>query len=282
MSDQTQLDLLSTQIEEMWAHQATLLDIVDRSDQWRSAHGQDWTFADVPYHLAYCNRDLVYRPIKLGRDLPIVDRVSISTAEDLGQWNERQFAARPPGQTPEETMAQLRASWDEIRVLFSQWTDADLQRPWWMPFMGGMWLTVRDGLGWTLGHDWSEFMQLRIHMNCDEPVPSPEITTHFLGTFLGGVYPQMLDAEAAHGREFRAVFVFTDPGASCFTIEVSAGAATARPGEAEGADLVLTQSAESFEKTRSGMRPLADAIQQGEVLVSDMESLAIMGQLFPM
>jgi hypothetical protein len=52
--------------------------------------------------------------------------------------------------------------------------------------MGGMWLTVRDGLQWTLGHDWSEFMQLRIHIGCANPVLNPEITTRFLGMVIGG------------------------------------------------------------------------------------------------
>jgi hypothetical protein len=282
MTTQTELKALMAQLEEMWGHQAALFKIVNESGQWNHKHGQDWTFADVPYHLAYCNRDLVYTPAKFGRDLPVDQRVTISTMADLGEWNEREFAARPPGQTPEETMAQLRASWDEIRQLVSEWTDADLERPWWMPFMGGVWLTAGDGLRWTLGHDWSEFMQLRIHMGRSEPVPSPAITTHFLGAVIGGVYPQMLDPEAAQGREFRAVMAFTDPGVSSFTIEVSGGAARAVPGQVENPDLVITQSAESFEKTRSGIWPLADAIEQGEVQVSDMESLAIMGELFPM
>lgn len=151
-----------------------------------------------------------------------------------------------------------------------------------MPFLGGMWLEVRNALGWTLSHDWSEFMQLRIHMGRSEPVPSPGINTHFLGAVIGGQYPLMLDVEAAQGREFRAVMAFTDPGVSSFTIEVTDGQASVRPGDVENADLVITQSAESFEKTRNGMRPLADAIQQGGVQVNDMESLATMGELFPM
>jgi alkyl sulfatase BDS1-like metallo-beta-lactamase superfamily hydrolase len=92
----------------------------------------------------------------------------------------------------------------------------------------------------------------------------------------------MLDAEAAQGREFRAVMAFSDPGVSSFTIEVSEGVANVIPEKVEEADLVITQSAESFEKTRSGMRPLAEAIQKGEVQVNDMESLAIFGELFPM
>jgi hypothetical protein len=271
-----------TQVEEMWGHQDTLFRLIGETNQWDGKHGADWTFADVPYHLTYCNRDLVIRPMKHGRELPLEERVSISSVEELGEWNEREFAARPAGQTVEESLAQLRDSWDEIRQIVSAWADADLGRPWWMPFMGGMWLTVRDGLGWTLGHDWSEFMQLRIHMGRAKPVPSPEITTHFLGMLIVGQYPLMLDVQAAQGSEFRAVMAFSDPGVSSFTIEVSEGVASARPGEAEKADLVITQSAESFEKTRSGMQTLAQAIQEGAVQVNDVKALATLGELFPM
>jgi hypothetical protein len=281
MTTRTELDALMARVKEMWAHQDTLFRIIGETQQWDHKHGTEWTFADVPYHLAYCNRDLVSRPIKLGRDVPVEERVSIATMDELNEWNALEFAARPAVQTAEESLAELRTSWAEIRNIITEWTDADLERPWWMPFMGGMWLTVRDGLQWTLGHDWSEFMQLRIHLGRSEPVPNPEITTQFLGMVFGGQYPQMLDVEAAQGREFRAVMTFSDPGVSSFTIEVSEGAVNVRPGEVKQADLVISQSAESFEKTRSGIRPLADGIQKGEVQVNDMESLATFGELFP-
>ena len=282
MSTRTELDALMAQVEEMWGHQYTLFKIINEANQWDNKHGQDWTFADVPYHLAYCNRDLVTQPIKLGRDLPVEERLSIATFADLGEWNEQKFAERPAGQTAKEALAELLASWGEIRQIVSEWTDADLKRPFWMPFMGGLWLTVRDGLQWTLGHDWSEFMQLRIHMARSEPVPSPEITTHYLGRSIGTIYPFMLNKEAAHGREFRAVMAFTDSGVSDFIIEVTDGEASVRPGRVEEPDLIISQSAETFEKTLRGIQPPAEAIQEGAVEVSDMESLATFGELFPM
>lgn len=282
MSTRTELDALMAQVEEMWGHQYTLFRIIRETNQWDSQHGPDWTYADVPYHLTYCNRDLVIGPIKLGRNLPVEERLSIATFADLSEWNEREFAARPAGQTAEESLAELRASWDEIRKIVSEWTDADLERPFWMPFMGGIWLTAHDGLLWTLSHDYSEFMQLRIHMGRSEPVPSPEITTHYLGMAIGTMYPLNLDKEAAQGREFRTVMAFSDPGVSDFIIEVTGGEASVRPGQVEVADLVITQSAETFEKTVRGIQPLTEAIQEGAVQVNDMESLAMLGELFPM
>ncbi len=62
----TQLDPLLAQIEEMWAHQDTLFANLNETNGWGQQHGADWTFADVPYHLAYCNRDVVLRGLQLG------------------------------------------------------------------------------------------------------------------------------------------------------------------------------------------------------------------------
>ncbi len=47
-------------------------------------------------------------------------------------------------------------------------------------------------------------------------------------------------------------------------------------------DLVITQSAETFEKTTRGIQPLAKALQDSTVQVSDMEKLAALGEFFPM
>ena len=282
MSNRTELDALMVQVEEMWDHQSTLFQIISENNQWNNKHGADWTFADVPYHLNYCNRDLVLRPIKLGHDLPAEEQLALATIADVNEFNERKFAERPAGQTAEETVAELRASWEGIRDVVSGWIDADLEQPSWMSFGGGNWLTARHHLYWTLAHDWSEFMQLRIHMGRSEPEPSPEITTFYLGMFIGAIYPMNLNKEAAQGRDFRAVMAFTDPGVGDFIVEVKNGEASVRPWQAEESDLVITQSAETFEKTVRGIQPLPEAIQEGVVQVSNMESLATLGELFPM
>lgn len=125
-------------------------------------------------------------------------------------------------------------------------------------------------------------MQLRIHMGRNEPVPSPEITTHYLGRFIGMIFPYRFNREAARDRDFRTVLAFTDPGVSDFVIEVAEGEASTRTRQAEEADLMITQSAETFEKTVRGIMPLPEAIQDGSVRISDMESLATFGELFPM
>jgi hypothetical protein len=281
MSERTKIDAIMAQAEEMWAHQDALFTIIDEADAWDSPHGQDWTYADVPYHLAYCNFELVARPVELGPDLPEAERLSFVSVEDVNGWNEGKFAAKPAGHSGRESLAQVRASWDEIRRVASKMTDADLNRPYWTPFMGGMWQTAAEGLSWTIGHDWSEFMQLRIHMGRQEPVPSPKITNHYLNVMIAGVMPFFLNQEAAQGQTFTAVYDFTDPGVEALTVRVAGGAAVVEPGRPETADLIFTESSEAFEKTLRGIQPFEEAMQTGAIQVSSMDGLMRFGQLFP-
>ncbi|MDX1614089.1 MAG: hypothetical protein R3300_07235 [Candidatus Promineifilaceae bacterium] len=277
------VEAMHEQMEEMWSHLGVLFDRLETGHEngpgWDAPHGEDWILADVPYHLAYCNRDVVARGIELGPDYPDDQRELLQDAEQLSAWNERKFAERPPGQTPAESVTQWRASCMIIRGQLGDMNDAALDRKAWMPLLMG-WATVRHLLMFGLTHDWSEFTQLRIHMGLSEPQPSPAITTAYLSSILS-FYPRWLDREAAAGRHFTTVLAFNDPGVGEWTIEVADGQATVRAGAADDADLVLTQSSETYEKTLRGIQDPAEAIRSGDVRVSDPEALSLFAALFP-
>lgn len=275
-----QLEALMNQIEEMWGHLGILFDTLKTNNGWDQKHGPDWTLADVPYHIAYCNRDVVARGLQLGPDYPEVEQELLASPDALNAWNARKFAERPPDQTVEQSLAQWRDSCEEIRRLTAAMNDTDLARACWQPiFMG--WGTARDLLAFCLNHDWSEFTQLRIHLGRTEPVPSPAITRGYLETMLN-FFPMMLNQDAAAGQEFTAVMAFTDPDVGAWTVHVADGAVTISQGEAADADLTMTQSAETFEKSIRRIHNPVDAIQSGQIQVSNFESLATFGQLFPM
>jgi hypothetical protein len=282
MTDQTriQLDTLMTHIDELWKHLNILFDDLTASDGWGGQHGPDWTFADLPYHLAYCNQDIVIRGIEAGEDLPVEDQELLANVEDLNAWNDRKFAEKPVDQTVAQSVADWRATCERIRGLAAQMSDDDLDKPFWMPLMIG-WTTVGEGLEFCRSHDWSEFIQLRTHMGREEPVPSPSITKAYLKRMLS-FFPMFLNREAADGKQFTAVMSFTDPGVGAFNFKVADGTAAFNEGEAPGANLVMTQRSDTFEKTLRGILSPAEAMQAGLVQVNDFESLAIFGQLFPM
>ncbi|MEZ4769231.1 MAG: DinB family protein [Caldilineales bacterium] len=276
---QPQLDELMRHIEETWSNLNMLFDDLTAGNRWNQKHGPDWTFADVPYHLAYCNQEILIRSLKAGPDLPEDQQELLASADAVNAWNARKFAERPAGQTAEQSVSQWRATCAEVRRLVSEMTDADLDRLFWMILFAG-WSTAREGLEFTRAHDWSEFMQLRIHMGRDDPVPSAGVTRAYLHRMLGG-FPLFLNWEAAADREFTAVIAFTDPGVGAFTIHVADGSAQLADGETPGADLVMTERSVTFLKTLTKMLDPVEAIQSGLIQVSDFGSLATFGQLFP-
>jgi len=275
-----EIEVLTAQIEEMWSHLDTLFVKVNAGGGWGQKHGADWTFADLPYHLAYCNEDVVVHGLQLGPDYPEAEQELLASPQALGEWNARKFAQRLPGQTPAASLAQWRESCANIRRLTETMQDADLARPCWQPIFLG-WGTARNLLMFCQGHDWSEFTQLRIHMGLAEPLPSPTITRNYLGAMLI-IFPMMLNKDAANGRPFTTVMAFKDPDIGAWTIRVADGTASLNYGAVENPDLVITQSAETFEKSFRGIQDTADAIQAGEIQVSSFESLETFGQLFPM
>jgi hypothetical protein len=92
MSTRIQLDALMAQIQEMWGHLYALFEELNVTDGWDQKHGPDWTFADVPYHLAYFNCDLVARDLELGPDYAEEEHELLVTPENLSDWNARKLA----------------------------------------------------------------------------------------------------------------------------------------------------------------------------------------------
>jgi hypothetical protein len=278
--NRAQLNELMSHIEEMWDHLQTLFDDLTANDGWGGKHGADWTFDDVPYHLAYCNQDIVIRGLEGGTELAQEKQELLASTEAINAWNARKFAERPAGQTAGQSVSQWRGTCARIRSLTAGLSDEDLENPFWMPLYLGR-TTARQGLEFTREHDWSEFTQLRIHMGREEPVPSAGVTKAYLERMIG-YFPMFFNPEAAAGRQFSAVYAFTDPGVGSFTLRVATGKAALVLGADPEPDLVMTQSATTFEKTFRGIIDPAEAIQAGLVQVNDFESLATYGQLFPM
>lgn len=282
MADRAQVESLTTQIESIWACLDQLFETITRENDWDHKHGADWTFADVPFHLANVNRDLVIQPILLGKDLPAAEQRSFKTPVDVAIYNDGRFAERLATQTVQMSLAEMEESRDKIRQLLSEMSDSDLDRPAWYPFGGGMWAKVQAPLLFCLAHDWSEFMQLRVHMGLSQPIPDPAITSLYVTRILNLFMPRRLNSQAAEGKQFTVVYTFTDPGVMPVTIQVSDGTAKILPGGYDDPDLVLAQSAETFEKILRGIQKFPEAIHSGAIQVTNLESLATFGQLFPL
>lgn len=279
MADRTQLNQYMTHLEENWANLNVLFEDLSRSGGWDKKHGADWTFADLPYHLAYCNEDILIRGLKWGSDLSEREQELLPSIDAINDWNARKFAERPEEQTAAQSVRWWRETCEEIRALAAEMNDEDLEKPFFMLLMVG-WSTAREGFDFTRAHDLAEFIQLQIHMGLDEPVPSAGLSRSYPQRMLS-YFPMFLNRGAAAGRNFTAVMDFTDPGVGAFTLQVVDNSAVFKMGGKPDADLVMTQSVATFVKTLNGMHDPAEAMQSGEIQVNDFGALAMFGELFP-
>jgi hypothetical protein len=274
--DRTKITLRMAQLEEMWATFDELCASFGTGD-WSRRHGPDWTFADVPYHMYFFDQEFIADAIEKGPNVPAGQQVAMLTMGDVSAWNAKWFARRPPDQTPEQPLAQMRASREAIRRAVAPLNDADLERSVWFSLVSTRgWRTVEFALWVCLIHTWMEFMELRLHAQRDTPVPNPVIThiavdgyTHLLRIFL--------NREEAAKTPLTVVREISGPGGGAWTIQVAAGACMITEGRPAQADLVVTQSPEAYVKA-----PLPNVVMKNrEAQVSNWEKLAIFSQLFP-
>ena len=90
-------EALMTRLEDLWSKLDQVLGSLT-PEQWAARHGRDWTFADVPYHLAYFDRDMIAEAILRGPDLPPHEQSPIRGQAALDTWNAPYFAAHQRGE----------------------------------------------------------------------------------------------------------------------------------------------------------------------------------------
>src|SRR5687767_9920817 len=108
-------------------------------DAWSKRHGKDWTYAVLPYHLAYFDRELTIPYLGWGVEVAPDDRWLMDNEAKVDAWNARMLAKRPADQSVERSLVELSAVHGELRLAIGGLSDADLRRPAWSPFFG--WIT---------------------------------------------------------------------------------------------------------------------------------------------
>ena len=63
------ISVLAKDLDDIWALIDRLLDSVP-ADSWSKRYGPDWTYADVPWHLAYFDRIMLAEVLESGAELP--------------------------------------------------------------------------------------------------------------------------------------------------------------------------------------------------------------------
>jgi len=248
-------------------------------DDWSGKHGQHWTFADVPYHLAYFDREVIATAIKGGLTMQTLEQFLPTEAEQDG-WKEIQFTQRPTATTPEQCLEQMWASRQALRNAVADLGEADLDRPVFLPLVSLGWVSVRAALETCSSHTWNHLMQLRCWMKCTTLLPGPAQTQRALSYFLAW-FARNMDREQAAQTHLTTVMEFSGLDGAVWTLQVAGGSCRIMERRAARADLVIVQSPETFVRTRTGIENPTLALRRGKIQVQGWRKLGTFEKLFP-
>jgi putative sterol carrier protein len=275
-------DALMSQLEDLWSKLDQVLGSLP-PEQWAARHGRDWTFADVPYHLAYFDRDMIAEAILRGPDLPPDEQRPIRGQAEIDTWNAPYFAAHQRGEAGTgvaQSLAEMRASRELLRRLAAGRDDADLQRPVFVRLRG--WVTVAEALQTCHLHTFNHFTELLLRLQRTSPALDPQHDHLAMGTLMAS-FATAMDAQfaATLRRPFTVVMRFTGPGGDDWTLRVADGKLAVREGAAPGADLVMQQAPVMMVKLATGMQNPLLAMLTGQIRVRGMRAMGTFSKLFP-
>jgi hypothetical protein len=271
---------IRSELEQTWAVWDRLLEAVP-ADRWTKKYGPDWTYQDVPYHVAYFDRLMVADPIEYGTSLPHSERWEALTMRQLNDWNRAELAKRRPGQTPEESVAELLRQRERIRKLIAPMTDADLERPAFSHFFGLGFSTVGAALAGARLHAFAEGWELAARLGRRD-IRYPESLFHTGVRTYVGLMGSMVDGEAAR-RIGKFTIVMDMPGyaGGVWTIRVANGGAIVTAERDAAPDLVMTLSANTFMTMFKKLRNPALLMVTGKIRVRGFSKMGSFGKLFP-
>jgi putative sterol carrier protein len=269
---------LLADLEELWQRFDELVGTLG-PDDWSGKHGQHWTFPDVPYHLAYFDREVIVTAIERGPNMQTLEQLQRTEAEQ-DAWNEIKFTQRPTALTPEQCLEQMWASRQATRNAVARLIEADLEHPVFVPLVGLGWVSVRVALETCYTHTWNHLMQLRFWMGCATLMPGPAQTHRALSYFMAS-FARNMNREQAAQTHLTAVMEFSGLDGGVWTLHVAGGSCQIIEGRAAHADLVIVQSPETFVKTRTGIQNPTLAFWTGKIQVQGLHNLGTFEKLFP-
>lgn len=245
--------------------------------QWAKKFGKTWTYADQPYHLAYFDQ-MTTKSLREGPNAP-ADRMHLRSVGQMHEWNRREFAKRPAGQTVEDSLRQMRESRAALKQQIASMTDQQLQDKAWMPLLFG-WSPAWGVAQAAVVHNVAEYWKLWLRTGKRTPPPSPD-AVHVRLDFMMRFMPAAMNRELAARTPFTAVWNFTGPGGGAWTFRVRDGKCTVTEELASPADVMLTMKPETFHKIVVKMSPPPLLMLTGQMKVKGLSKMGTFGKLFP-
>lgn len=278
MAAPVSMALLRGAMDDIWSKIDGIFDTFSEAD-WERKHGKDWTMRDLPYHLAYFDREVVAAPLEAGGQVPS-GLPPMRTMAELDAWNAAEFARRPAGQTVEESLVEMRAARERIRAAIEGWGDGELSKPVYAPLMDMGLRTAGFALRSVVAHTWSEYAQLLIRMKRTGPMPKAETTHLALDSFMH-MFPMGMSRAAVAATPFALRFRFEGDGGGVWLIRGSASGADVREDEASPADVEMRMKALTFAKLWAQMQNPMVLMLTRQVRMKGFRKMGRMSKVFP-
>ena len=270
-------DTLLGPLESIWSDfDALFADFADAD--WARVHGPDWIFADIPFHLAYFDRDLIARPIVAegGADAP-THRV-FRTLGDLNEWNDAYFAARAAEQTVDQSLAHMYAARDELRAALAAPRAAS--SPVFVSLPGAGWIDVAGAVKRSRTHSWNHYAEARVRHGRPAPMPSDDIVHDAIGVNLS--YRPLFCVADTSTPPFAARISISGHGGGQWVIQIVDGVCQVIEDATGAVDLTMSyEDVDAFAAMNFAVTPPASLIEQGRLTISDMAAMARMAELIP-
>lgn len=270
-------DALLPPLLSIWADLDALFADFSETD-WVRVHGPDWTFADIPFHLAYFDRDLIAGPIVAGNgpDAP-TDRV-FRTLGDLNEWNDAYFAERPTDYTVDQSLADMGAARDELRAALVAPRAAS--SPVFVSLPGAGWVDVAGALKRVRTHSWNHFAEARVRHGRPAPIPDADIVHDAIGVNLS--YRPLFCIADPSTPPFAARLSIGGHGGGDWVIQIIDGVCQVVEDASGAVDLTMEfRDVDAFAAMNFAVTLPAALMDQGRLHISDMAAMGRMAELIP-
>jgi len=207
---------------------------------WSRKHGKEWTFADMPFHVAYFNQ-MVINGIKNDDG-----EQSKLTLQELNIWNDAHFVDRPASQAGSNVLAYLHETQSALRQLAVQHPP---EMPVFLPLIiVGGWRTLTFALEYLLDHTWLHFTES--HLRYDQRLPDlPASMVYRVLNFSMEMARGALRSEDLMGVNLVTTLRLTGDGGGAWTFTMRDGKCQVEEKAVTHADAEITTDIATYLKT---------------------------------
>lgn len=257
-------------LETIWAAIDSFYQEFSPQD-WSRKHGKDWTFADIPYHLAYFNQ-MVLDGVRDDHQHP-----APLTVEQLNSWNDQQFARRSASHAGAHALDYLHETQAALRQAAEGFAP---ETPVFMPLiMVGGWRTLSFALEYLLNHSWTHFTESHLRRTGRLAILPARLVHRALDFNMEGVAGVLMPGDLA-GVDLVTGIRLTGSGGGEWTFTMRDGRCAVEPQAAAKADGELTTDIATYMNITYYGKSSVMTLLTGKVRIKGMSNVQQFQKLF--